>query len=144
MTPRIPPRIRHAAAVWTARCRTHSDLDIGVHVFSCGIGRPRRPSCPCEIGDRYLVVNAIRADLRWQCCADVLVCAEQSDQFAARWVAGDALARLPGCTLTVASFCASACVLRIRRETVLMSGHPLDPALFAAFAYLRQIPVDAL
>jgi hypothetical protein len=95
-------------------------------------------TCPCEIGDRYLVVDAVRAGRRWWCCADVLVCAPQSGLLAAWRATGDALARLPGSTLAVASFCASGSVLRIGAGTIVLSGHPVDPALLATVAYLRQ------
>jgi hypothetical protein len=135
---RTSERGRRTAVTWTVHCRAHSDPNIGVHVFACGMTKPCRLVCPCGIGDRYLVVDAVRADLRWWRCADVLICATQSDLLAARRATGDALARLPGCTLAVAPFCASGCVLRIGREPILMSGHAPDPALLATYAHLRQ------
>jgi hypothetical protein len=135
---RTPPQYRHGAATWTVLCRAHSDPGIGVQVFACGMTKPCRSTCPCGVGDRYVVVDAVRASRRWCCCADVLICAPQSDLVAAQRATDDALVRLPGCTLAVASFCAPGSVLRIRERAILISGHPLDPALLAAFAHLRQ------
>jgi hypothetical protein len=54
------------------------------------------------------------------------------------------LARLPGCTLAVASFCVSGSVLRLGERTIVMSGYPADPALFATFAHLRQFRDGAM
>jgi hypothetical protein len=139
----MSPRSRHTVATWTVRCRAHSNPNIGVQVFACGVTKPCRSTCPCEIGDRYLVVDAVRAGFRWWCCADVLFCAPQADLPAARRATGDALALLPGCTLAVASFRASGSVLCMGAETVFTSGHPLDPALLVTVAHLRRFRDDA-
>jgi len=102
-------------------CGPHSDPDAGLHVFCCGTTKPRQSAGPCVATDRYLVVEATRADLRWWQCADVLICAPRSSLSAALRATSSALDRLPGCSLAIASFGGSGCVLRTREGTVVAS-----------------------
>ena len=144
MTLRVSPRGQHILGSWTVRCGRHSDPDAGIHVFACGVPRPCPSACPCEIADRYLVVDAVRAAPRWWQCADVLVCAPQPGLSAALRETSVALARLPGCALAVAHFRGSGCALRTRHGRVTVSRYPAGPALLAAYAQLDRVRGGAI
>jgi len=131
----VLPHGRPNAADWTVRCESHSDPDGGIHVFACGVPQPCRWACPCVVGDRYLVVEAVHSGRRWWHSADVLICAPQSGRSAALLATSVTLARLPGCTLAVASFRDSGCAVRTQNETVLVSSYPVEFALLAAYAH---------
>jgi hypothetical protein len=96
-------------------------------------------ACPCEIADRYLVIDAARAGRRWWHCADVLICPPQSCLPAASRATRTALLRLPGCTLAVAfQGDLGRVLLRTRDNVVVVSRHPVGPALLAAYAHRHQ------
>ena len=134
----MTPRVQYIAGSWTVRCGCHSDPDAGIHVFACGVPWPCPSACPCEIADRYLVVDAVLAGPQWWQCADVLVCAPQPGLSAALRATSVALAQLPGCALAVAHFRASGCALRTRDGRVMVSRYPTGPALLAAYAQLDR------
>jgi hypothetical protein len=137
--PPVSPRGDHIVDVsWTVHCGYHSDVDAGLFVFACGVPTPCRSACPCEIADRYLVVDATRAGLRWWQCADVLICPPQPGLSAALRATSTALTQLPGSTLAGAAYRGSSCVLRTRDGTVLAFRHPIGAALLAAWAHRNQ------
>ena len=140
MTSPLPHRGHHIGDTFsTVYCGLHSDPRAGVRIFACGVPISRCSACPCTIADRYLVVDAARASLRWRHCADVLICPPQSSPSAASRATRTALLRLPGCTLAVASQDGLGRVLlRTRDDVVVMSGHPVKPALLAAYAHRHQ------
>jgi hypothetical protein len=139
----VTPRVQHIAGSRTVRCGRHSDPDAGIHVFACGVPRPGPSACPCEIADRYLVVDAVRAGPRWWQCADVLICAPQPGLSAALRATSVTLARLPGCALAVAHFRAG-CALRTRHGRVMVCRYPAGPALLAAYAQLDRFRGGAM
>lgn len=128
----------HRNVTWTICCTWHSEPDHGVHICVCSATMPDRVTCPCEAGDRYVIVEAVRADRRWQECADVLVCALQPGWSAARRATYLAMGQLPGCILAVAFLVPSGCVLRNRKGTVIQIRHRVVPKLLAAYAHLDQ------
>lgn len=130
-----PPRGTHTVRTWAVRCDSHSEPDGGIHVIACGVPRQCASVCPCVIADRYVVVEAVRADRQWWHCADVLICPPQPCRSAALLATEATLARLPGCTFAVAPFGASACVVRGRMGTVLVSPYPAGPALLATYVH---------
>jgi hypothetical protein len=140
MTSTVPHRGHTIGDIsWTVYCGLHSEPGAGVRVFACGVQTSRYSACPCEIANRYLVVDAARASLRWRHCADVLICPPQSSLPAASRATRTALRRLPGCTLAVASQGSLGRVLlRTRDDVVLASGHSVGPALLAAYADRHQ------
>lgn len=107
-------------------------------MFACGVPTSRCSVCPCELGDRYVVVDAERAGRRWRQCADVLICPPQSDFLAASRAARGALLQVPGCTLAAACHRGLGYVLRSRDDLIVVSGHSMGAALLAAYAYRRN------
>jgi hypothetical protein len=140
MTSPLPHRGHHLSHISsTVYCGLHSDPGAGVRIFACGVPTSRCSECPCEIADRYLVVDAASASLRWWQCADVLICPPQSNLPAASRATRTALLRLPGCTLAVAPQDGlGRVVLRTRDDVGLVSGPPVGRALLAAYAHRHQ------
>lgn len=139
MTPCVRVLGEFADVTWTVRCASHSDPEHGIHVCACGAATPDGRPCPCEVGDRYVVVEAARAGRRWRECADVLICPAQPGLSAALCATNAAIARFPGCTLAVASACRSDCVLRNRKGTVFLARCLVAPTLLAAYAHLDHL-----